>query len=1077
VLGFQVLGRLRVVDGDAPVALPQGKLSVLLAGLLLRVNQVVSAEQLVDWLWGADQPADPRRALNVCVARLRQVLGEAGSAVIVTHSGGYCAAGSADTVDLLRVRELLEKAKAARGGDPAVESACLAAALAQWEHPILREIPSDAMHRDETSRIDAEWTYVVERRVDVDLALGRHTELLVELAGLVAAFPLRERFCAQLMTALYRSGRQAEALVEYERLRLRLAEELGADPAPELRELRQQILDADPALDIPAAGGVPAAPPAPAAPAQLPADLASFIGRVAELDTLGELPDAEGAAARVAVIDGMAGIGKTALAVHVAYRLAGQFPDGQLFLDLHGFTLGVTAVQPADALDRMLRSLGVPGGQIPAHLDDRAALFRGRLAATRTLIVLDNAATEAQVRPLLPAASGCLVLVTSRRRLTGLDDAHTVSLDLLPPADAAALFARAAGADRLAGEPAGAVAEVVDLCGRLPLAVRIAAARLRSRPAWTVGHLVQRLRAHRHRLDELDAGQRSVTAALDLSYRHLTGEQRRLYQLLGLHPGTEFDGHAAAALADVAPAPAGRLLDELLDIHLLAEPSPGRYRFHDLTRAHAVATAGTVPAADRQAALTRLLDHYADTASAAMDLVYPYEADQRPHRPRSGTAVLALDTPAQAEAWLDTELDNLLAAAAGGWRRHTLHQAATLHRHLRTRACYGRAEALHEHAVCAGRAVGDRCGELTALTNLGDVHRLRSRYGRAAECYRQALETARDIGHRGGELLALAGLGWVDAIQYRHEPATDNYLRALGIARETGHRSGELDVLIGLGNTHIMVNEYGPAADWFVQALEAARRIGHRIGEQSALVGLGWVDATQGRYVPAADRYRHALGIARELGNPGGEAHALTGLGHVHRAMADFGAAAECYGRVLVIAREIGDRTGELAALAGLGQVDRARGRHGPAADWYEQALDLARAAGDRNWQFEALHGMGHLCHAAGQPEAALHRHQQALELACDLNHPADQARAHDGLAHAHRALGQYEQAREHWLRTVDILTVLSTDHTFDEQVTAATVRTQLADLDRGPDRPASSADPADPVVIERASTGPAAPA
>jgi DNA-binding SARP family transcriptional activator len=1046
VLRFQVLGQLRVTDGDTPVPVPRGKLSVLLAGLLLRVNQVVWEEQLVDWLWEGQQPAEPRRALQLYVVRLRQLLGDPGAAVIVTHPGGYRLDGTPDTVDLLRVRELLDRAKAARGVDPAAESAYLAAALERWEHPILRDIRSDPLRRDEIARVDEEWAYAVERRVDADLAAGRHAELTVELASLVAAFPLRERFWAQLMTALYRSGRRADALAEYERLRQRLAADLGTDPGPEVYELHRRILDADPALDVPAApvrGGPE--------PAQLPADLASFVGRAAELDRLAELLDTTGPGVRVGVIDGMAGIGKTALAVHVAHRLAGRFPDGQLFLDLHGFTDGVAAVPPAEALDRMLRALGVPGSQIPPHLDDRAALFRSRLAASRTLVVLDNAATEAQVRPLLPAAPGCLVLITSRRRLPGLDDAYAISLDVLPPADAAALFARAAGPDGMAAEPDGSIAEVVDLCGRLPLAIRIAAARLRSRPSWTVAHLVDRLRTHRHRLDELDAGQRSVNAALDLSCRHLSVEQRRLYQLLGLHPGTEFDGYAAAALAGITPGEAVRLLDELLGIHLLAEPSPGRYRFHDLTRAHAVAAVAELPPTDREAALTRLLDFYADTSTAAMNLVHPYETERRPQRPPAGTGRFALDTPDKAEVWLDTELDNLLTAAAGDRPAHTLHQTATLHRHLRTRARFSRAETLYEHALRVSRRTGDRAGELTTLIDLGEVYRLQGRFEAAAASYRQALEIARETGHRAGEMLALTGLGWVDTLQYRHGPATGHYRLAQEIAAELGHRSGELEVLIGLGNTHLMVDEYGPAGDWYFKGLLIAREIGHRIGEQSAQVGLGWVDAMRGRYGPAADRFRRALAIVREIGNRGGEVDVLTGLAYVHRAAADFAAAGDCHQRALLIAREVGNRAGELAALAGLGQVERARGRPGPAADWYEQTLKLARTAGDRNWEFEALHGLGHLARAAGRPAEALDRHRQALELAAELDHPADQARAHDGLAQAYRALGQPGLAREHWLRTLEILAGLSTDHTFDEDLTADAVRAQLAELDGSP--------------------------
>jgi DNA-binding SARP family transcriptional activator/tetratricopeptide (TPR) repeat protein len=1053
VLRFRVLGRLEVLDGEAagetPVAVSQGKQSVLLAALLLRANQLVSVEQLIDWLWEREPPSEPRRALQVCVARLRRVLADdPAAAVLTTRPGGYLIQASPATLDLLRVRELLAPASGAPAADPAAESARLAEALSLWQHPALPDVPSDALQRDEIGRLNEEWAHTVERRIDADLLLGRHRELVAELAGLVARFPLRERFWAQLMTALYRSGRQADALAQYERLRRQLADDLGLDPGSDLQQLHKQILTGDLAVDPTAAAAPgPAAPARPPVPAQLPTDLASFTGRAAELDRLLALPGGPAAAVAVGVVDGMAGVGKTALAVHAAHRLAGRFPDGQLFLDLHGFTHAAAPVEPADALDRLLRSLGVPGEQIPAHLDDRAALLRSRLAGTRTLIVLDDAAGEAQVRPLLPGAPGCLVLVTSRRRLTGLDDAHPVPLDLLPAADAAALFSHAAGAGRVGAESLAAVAEVVDLCGRLPLAIRIAAARLRARPAWTVAHVADRLRAHQSRLDELDAGQRSVTAALDLSYRHLTDDQKRLYRLLGAHPGTDIEPHAAAALAGVTGAAAARLLDDLVDCHLLGEPSPGRYQFHDLTRAHASADEETEP--DRQAALARLFDHYAGTASAAMDLVYPYEADQRPRPPAPVRPPAAVDSPAAAEAWLDLELENLLAAAAAGRPDHTLHQSATLHRHLRTRARYNQAEALHQRALAAARDTGDGGAEVTALTCLGDVHRLRGRYGPAVDCYRQALDIARSAGHRRGELGARSGLGWVETMQGRYEPAVGNYLQALEIAREIGHRGGEVDVLNGLGNVNIMHDRYDPAADCLGRALEIARSIGHRVGELTALVGLGWVHGFRGRYDAAIEDYERALEIARRVGHRGGEVDALTGLGYAHRAQRRYGPAADSYRQVLVIARQIGNRAGELAGLIGLGDADRARGRYGPAADRYREVLGIARAAGDRNLQFEAHHGIGHVHHATGRPDEALRCHQQALELARDLGQPSDQARAHDGLAHAQEALGQPELARQHWLHTLDILATLGTDHTFDEHVTAATIRAHLAGLDR----------------------------
>lgn len=371
-------------------------------------------------------------------------------------------------------------------------------------------------------------------------------------------------------------------------------------------------------------------------PRQLPLDTTSFTGRASEVDRLLALvsDSGSGSAVVISAIDGMAGIGKTALAVRVGHQLAKRFPDGQVFIDLHGFTGAVAPVEPADALDRLLRTLGVPGERIPAGLDDRAGLWRSLLADRRLLIVLDNAATEAQVAPLLPGVPGCLVLVTSRNRLAGLEATQVVSLDTLPVADAVILFARIADEDQLATESRSLVLEAVQLCGRLPLAIGIAAARLRRHRAWTVADLVARLHDADQRLAELADGARSVAAALAVSYEHLSPGQQHLYRLLGLHPGPDIDTYAAAALANTTAGDAGRLLDNLLDAHLLVEPATDRYVLHDLVRAHAASTAATTDTEpDRRAAVGRLLDHYRHTAAAAMDVAHPYECIRRPRVP------------------------------------------------------------------------------------------------------------------------------------------------------------------------------------------------------------------------------------------------------------------------------------------------------------------------------------------------------------------------------------------------------------------------------------------------------------
>jgi len=651
----------------------------------------------------------------------------------------------------------------------------------------------------------------------------------------------------------------------------------------------------------------------------------------------------------------------------------------------------------------------VPGQQIPAGLDQRAALYRSRLAQQQVLIVLDNAAAEQQVLPLLPGAPGCLVLVTSRRRLSGVDQTHTLSLDTLPVDQAVALFQHSAGTARTADQPPALLGELVELCGRLPLAIRIAAARLRTHPSWTLSQVVALLRDQRHRLGELEAGQRSVTAALDLSYQQLSPEQQRAYRLLGLHPGAEFDRYATAALLDVALPHASRLLDQLHDAHLLLEPTASRYRFHDLTRAHAARTAEPSGAGP----LDRLLDYYRYATSCAMDAAYPYEREHRPQVPATGNPTPDLTDRTAALGWLDSELPNLLAAARSaaehGKTEHLLHLATTLYRHLDTRGRHYEAETLHHRALAAARADGHQAGQVAGLNGLGRIHGLLGRHTQASECFDQAVALARTIGDRRGEVTALAGLGRAHLLQGKYAQAADRYEQALGLARAAGDRTSERITLDGLGYVHIVHGRYADAARHHQQALRLARTTGHSLGELTALASLGHAKRMQGRYADAARHYRQALQLARATG------HSMS----------------------------------TLSVLAGLGDVHRVQGRQAQAIEAYQQVLDLAQATGDRNYEFEAEQGLGRLRHATGDPQAADAHHRRALALADELGQPDDQARAHDGLAHAHYTLSQPDQARSHWQRALDILVSLGIDRADEEETSVEAIRARLKSLAR----------------------------
>lgn len=1006
-----LLGPLTLRRGSAEVALGRGGRRLVLARLALSVDATVPVHELVDLLWGDRPPADAHQLLQTYVSRLRWALdparsgGPAGT-VLRLGAGGYRLALSEGQLDVAEFRGLVDAARRA-GAREAL--ALLERALGLWRGVPLADVPELGDHPLATALAD-EQVAVALRYADLAASAGAYGRALPRLRALAAAHPLHEPLHARLITALAGAGLQAEALAAYDSIRRRLADDLGIDPGAELaaahgRVLRQEIsarpADARQATEAPGQ-------PYPA-PRQLPVPPRLLTGRLEELADLGNLQDAS--AVVITAIDGMAGVGKTALAVQAAHRMAHRYPDGQLFIDLHGYTDGVVPVEPGEALGWMLRSLGVPGERIPDDVDQRAGLYRSLLADQRVLIVLDNAVTEAQVTPLLPGASGCLVLITSRRRLSGLDHAQTLSLDVLPPADAVALLRQAAGEGRLNSQRPGLVDELAELCGRLPLAIWIAAARLRSHPTWELEHLVGRLRDRRHRLVELTAGQRSVTATLDLSYQDLSTELRRTYRRLGLHLGPDFDPYAAAALLDADTQETGRLLEQLLEAHLLQEPVPGRYHFHDLTRAHAVRTA-TEDETEAQVrwALDRLLDYYRHTAAAATDTAHPYERRQRPQVPAAQTPRPHLPDPAAALGWMDEELHTLLAAAryAADHDRpeYLLHLATVVSQHLHTRGRYHDAETLHEQALTTARATGHRAAEVGALTGLGQTYWKLGRYDQATTCHQQALRLARATGNRISEPTALVGLGLVHLARGRYEQATDCYEEALPLARATGNHTAELDALAGLGHVHRLLSRYDQAIDCYEQSLPLARATGHRKGELTALVGFGHVYLAQGRYEQATDRYEHALRLARATG------HGMS----------------------------------ELAALVGLGHIHCKQGRYEQAAEQYRRLHDIAHEIGDPNWQFEAWQGRGRVHHATGHPDVALTHHERALALATELDNPEDQARAHDGLAHAHKALRQYEQACTHWQRALEILARLGVDQT-DGETTLASIRAALADL------------------------------
>ncbi|MFC5885852.1 BTAD domain-containing putative transcriptional regulator [Kitasatospora sp. CM 4170] len=836
-------------DGGRPLPGTAPRHRAVLGYLLLHAGTVLSTARLIDAVWGPTPPGTARAQVHAAVTAIRRVLRGTGTAeVLQTRPSGYVIVPRPGQLDST---EFDAAVAAASEEDPEKAAVLLREALTMWRGQPFADVNADYV-ADARARLLERRLAAVERLMELELSLGRHREVLDDLSAEAAAHPLRERLCHHLMLALHRAGRQADALAAGRLFRRRLAEDQGLDPGRAFAVLEQSILHDDPGLHL--APSPP--PPAPATAGRanfLPFDIPDFAGRDEELDRLG----AASGVVTLAAIDGMAGIGKTALAVRAAHRLAGAYPDGQLFVDLHAHTAGQAPLEPGAALEVLLLQLGLPAEAIPSGLVARSALWRSELAGRRVVAVLDNAGSADHVRPLLPGATESLVLITSRRRLSDLDGIRTLTVDLLPAGDAVELFTRIIG-ERAHAEPL-AVLDVLQLCGFLPLAVRIAAARLHNRPRWTVQYLAGRLRDQKRRLTELSTADRRLAAAFALSHQHLDEDQQRMFRLLGLHPGHDVDPYAAAALADTPLDRAEGLLEDLLDAHMLQQHEPGRYTLHGLLREHALATAtATESEQARHDALTRLFDYYRYTARTAVDRIHPCGADRRPVVPRPDTPLVDLADPAAATVWLETERANLIASESHttehGWPVHAGHLASILRPYLGL-AHHADAPAVPAQALRAGRSRGDRArGHLeTALT----------------PCC--------DSGDRIGEAHApddLAGVyerqGLLDAA---HRHLTDE----LALHRLRGNRSGEASVLDRLGGMHRRTGCHEEARAYCRQAEDLYHDLGRAGDRAGALDGLGDVARAAGEPARAVTEQRAALGPARDHGDLPEQARAHDG--------------------------------------------------------------------------------------------------------------------------------------------------------------------------------------------------------
>ncbi|MDT0309307.1 BTAD domain-containing putative transcriptional regulator [Streptomyces sp. DSM 44917] len=955
-LRFAVLGPVHAWQGDRPLPSGSPQQRALLAALLLRRGRTATVDELISALWGEDPPPQALPVLRTYASRMRRALAPRND-VLVTEPGGYALRlGPPDELDLDTVTELAARAeRAAAAGRPAAAHVLYGEALELWEGEALGGVPGPEAQVQRT-RLAEQRLALREQRLEAGLEAGLHAESVSELTALTTRYPLRERLWELLMLALYRSGRQAEALAVYADARRLLIEELGVEPRAELSELHQRILTADASL-------TPVASAAPVfhfvRPAQLPAAAPDFTGRasfVAELAR--QLPTAGGQVVAVSAVAGIGGVGKTTLAVQVAHAAREHFPDGQLYVDLQG--AGPAPADPRAVLGSFVRALGAPDAAVPESLADRAALYRSLLDGRRVLALLDNARDAAQVRHLLPGTPGCATLITSRVRMVDLAGAHLVDLDVMSPEEALTLFTRIVGADRVGAERQAAM-DVVAACGFLPLAIRIAASRLAARRTWTVAALARKLSDERRRLDELQAGDQAVKATFELGYGQLEPEQARAFRLLGLTEGPDISVAAAAALLDRDPEDTEDLLESLVDTSLLESAAPGRYRLHDLVRlfARACAERDEQPPSERESARSRLLDHYLGSATAAYRIQRPGDRTAD-HLEPTGRSGLAFASRRAALEWLFTEAECLLACAraAGAGGRDTLRKGVDALLAASDVSESGAYSVQYEEVVRtllkAARQTGDERAQARAHLLLAAGAVLTGHFGEGdAEAQRALL-----LGTAADDLLtigsALNHRGVIALYRDRLSEAGAYLNHAIDAYREDGNRPGEADALCSLARVHLATGRLESAIGLARQGIDLYTRDGPAMRLANA---------------------RYTLGLC------------LAGRGRTADALSEFAAAMEDF-------RDNRQRLWEGVTHFRIAEVHLADGRPAEAAAHAEQALALKGIGGE--WRRgTVLLILGRALRDLGQDDRARTCWREALAIFEELDsREADEARA-----------------------------------------------------------------------------------
>ncbi|MDF5756952.1 BTAD domain-containing putative transcriptional regulator [Spongiactinospora sp. TRM90649] len=948
---FRVLGPVEVWQPGGPVATGGFKQRSVLALLVLNLNRVVTFERMIDQVWGTRAP-DARNTVQRLVSRLRRVI-EAGKErpptdgrppALETHSGGYLLRADPSTVDLYRFESLIEQGRTAqREGDHVLAATLLGEGLRLWRGPALVGV-ADGVRDVPAARLEEARLLALEDRIEADLASGPEEPLVAELRELVADHPLRERMVGLLMVALHRCGRQAEALEVYQRTRGHLVEELGLEPGQALQRTHREVL----AGDLGAAGS-PRTALTLQVPAQLPADVPDFTGRAAHVHSLVQMlrGDVDGSPVVVTAVGGGGGVGKTTLAIHVGHLLRDRFPDGQLHANLHGSNGSTSA---AEILGDFLRALGADGAHIPEAEDKRATLYRSMLAGQRVLVVLDNARDAAQVRPLLPGSPTCAVLVTSRARMADLEGVHLVDLDVLPAAEAVELLGKIAGPRRVAAEPEAAL-EVAGACGNLPLAVRVAGARLAARPGWSLATLAERLADERRRLDELRIGDLGVRASFELSYRSLPPDQAKAFRMLGVPDSRDITLGAGAALLGVSEPEAEALLESLVDAYLIETREPGRYQMHDLMRTFARQRAGETETQEQQAAaLQRLLEHYLATARQVDKVVGLTPAGQTGGDRRPDP----LSQSAPATRWLQQERANLVGTI------------------LQTTGCASiRVLPIAQLVDCMGGFLG------------------RGFFDDWEAAAGAVLDAALREHDQPAEILARNALG-ILAAERRHDlPTASRHLhRAWRLCRDLGDRDGLARALNNLGAVCTMRRRYRDAVDYLRESLALRLARPEPLGVSAVLNNLGTVYVKMGAYQEADVTLRDALGMTRAEQDHYTEANTLNSLGNLRHEQGDFAEAVEYHERCLDICRRMSLARVEMLARVDLAAAERGRGDLGAALGHCVTALRISHDLRAPYAEARTLRELGHIRHGLGEQEYGDDAWQRALKMFEEIDAP-----------------------------------------------------------------------------------------